>query len=321
MMRYTKRVISLLLLLFACTQARADLIKYSDQTISVKYTPSLNKAQRHQTYEWLKLVTDALRTVYGKWPKDKFNIHIKTSTSNRSPVPWGQVTRGTPDEVLLVINPDAGFKEITRDWTAFHEFSHLLIPYRGYGNIWFSEGLATYYQNVIQARAGLIREDELWNELASGFERGRQENNLSHLNLKEISDNMRKYRNFMRVHWSGVHYWLSVDVKLRQLSQNDMSLDTVLKQLNDCCYNKSMSASEIAEKLDQLVGVHWPSNKSSIKIFKPAFDQYKASHTMPDYVPLLSSLGVIYNQRESVVLSVDASRAEIRKRIFIGNVF
>lgn len=327
MMRQIQRVISLLILLSVCTLARAELIEYSDQTIHIQYASSLNKAQRDQTYDWLQQVADALRTVYGKWPKDRINITVKTSTSNSSPVPWGQVTRGTPDEVLLVINTGAGFKQINSDWTAFHELSHLLIPYRGYGDLWFSEGLATYYQNIIQARAGLMSEPGLWNKLASGFERGQQQNNLSHLDLEEISDNMRKYRNFMRVHWSGVHYWLSADIKLRQLSQNKMTLDSVLKQLKDCCYNRSMSAAAIAEKLDQLVAINQPDknqpamNQQVIKIFKPAFDKYKTSHAMPDYAPILSSLGVHYNHQDSVVLSADAPNADIRKRIFIGNGF
>lgn len=319
MIRHIKHVISLLVLLSLSTLARAELIQYSDQTIHIQYASSLNKTQRQQTYVWLQQVADALRTVYGKWPKNRFNISVKTSASNSSPVPWGEVTRGTPDKVLLVINPDAGFKQITSDWTAFHELSHLFIPYQGYGDLWFSEGLATYYQNIIQARAGLLSEVELWNKLTSGFERGRQQNNLSHLNLEEISNNMRKYRNFMRVHWSGVHYWLSADIKLRQLSQNKITLDSVLKQLKDCCYNKSMSAAEIAEKLDQLVAI----NQTSLKIFKPAFDKYKASHVMPDYAPILFSLGVDYNQQGnhqgSVVLTADAPNADIRKHIFIGN--
>lgn len=332
-----KRVISIVVMLFASTLARADLIEYADQTIHIQYAPSLSNVQRKQTYVWLQRVADALLTVYGKWPKDRFNIAVKTSTNNSSPVPWGQVTRGTPDEVLLVINPDAGFKQITSDWTAFHELSHLLIPYQGYGDLWFSEGLATYYQNIIQARAGLLSELELWNKLASGFERGRKQNKLSHLDLEEISDNMRKYRNFMRVHWSGVHYWLSADIKLRQLSQNKMSLDSVLKQLKDCCYNKSMSAVEIAKKLDQLVAINQLEldqselnqpelnkksiNQSSLKIFTPAFDKYKASHVMPDYDPVLSSLGVQFNQQGGVVLATDAPNSNLRKSIFIGNDF
>lgn len=328
MMLHIKRMIVLFMLLTLSVHAQAELIKFSDQSIQVEYTAALNKQQRHETFVWLQQVADALRTVYGKWPKDRINIRVKTSDSKDSAVPWGEVTRGTPDEVLLVINPDAGFEQITSDWTAFHELSHLLIPYQGYGDLWFSEGLATYYQNIIQSRAGLMSEQTMWNKIASGFERGHQQNNLSTLDLEQISSDMRKYRNFMRVHWSGVHYWLSADIKLRQLSQNNVTLDSVLKALKNCCYDRSMSASAIAEKLDELANANLDqpnleqqgNNKTLIKIFKPAFETYKASHAMPDYAPVLASLGVSYNSHDSVVLSQDAPNAEIRKRIFTGNV-
>lgn len=287
MMQQIRRIISLLVLVSAGNQARAELIEYSD----------------------------ALRTVYGELPREKMNISVKTDTDNSNPVPCGQVTMSTLDEVFSVINPDACFKQVSSDWTAFHKLSHRLIPYKGYGNLWFSEGLATCYQNIIQARAGLMSETRLWNKLVSGFERGRQQNNLPHLDLVEISNNMHKYRNFMRVHWSGVHYWLSADIKLRQLSQNKQSLDTVLNQLKDCGQNQSLSAEEISKKFDELVRVNQPD----VNIFKPAFDKYKASHATTDPAPLLVSLGVNYNHKDALILSTVALNADIRKRIFIGN--
>lgn len=307
-------VMPLVAILTASTPAHSDTLSYSDQRVYIQYASTLDKSERQQIYMWLKQIADALLTVYGEWPKDKFNITIQHGSSSHSPVPWGQVTRGKPDNVLLVVNPESSIQEITNDWTAFHELSHLLIPYRGYGDLWFSEGLATYYQNIIQARAGVLSEAELWNKLASGFERGRKQNQWSQKNLAEISDNMRKYRNFMRVHWSGVHYWLTADIKLRQQSQNKLTLDNLLKQLKTCCQQKSMSATEIVEQLDQLAGSD---------IFKPLFLEYRVSHVMPDYQPTLTGLGVISHQhdRESTVsLRANAANADIRTNIYKGDV-
>jgi hypothetical protein len=307
------RVIPLAALFVVSAQARSDSIMHSDQLIHIQYAATLEKAKHQQTYLWLQQVAEALLTVYGEWPKDKFNITVQSSSSRHSPVPWGQVTRGEPDTVLLVVNSESDFKEITSDWTAFHELSHLLIPYSGHGDMWFSEGLATYYQNIIQARIGLLSETGLWDKLASGFERGRKQNQLSHLNLTEISDNMRKYRNFMRVHWSGVHYWLTADIKLRQQSQNKTTLDSLLKQLKACCQHSSMSAAAIAEQLDLI---------ADVDLFKPLFDEYRDSLAMPDYEPVLAALGVISgqtNREYGVVLIADAPNAHIRTSIYQGD--
>lgn len=314
-MRTLAYAIPLAVMFTACSPARADYITHSDQRIHIQYPSSLKKTERQRTYSWLQRVADALLTVYGEWPKDKLDISIQKGSSGHSPVPWGQVIRGKPDRVLLVVNPESGLQELTSDWTAFHELSHLLIPYSGHGNMWFSEGLATYYQNIIQARSGLLNETELWGKLASGFERGRKQNKLSHIDLAEISDNMRKYRNFMRVHWSGVHYWLTADIKLRRISQNKMTLDSLLKQLKDCCQQRSMSAVAIAEKLDQIA----ESNLPGVSIFKPLFDEYRVSRTMPDYKPVLTSLGVVTNEQDheyGITLITDVPNIDIRRSIY-----
>ena len=284
--------------------AKSKVIRYGNQQIDLVYDWKLNTAERENSHSWLRRVADALITVYGELPQDKFTINLRKTSSNSGPVPWGQVSRD-PSEILLVINPDYGFDEILGDWTAFHEISHLLIPYRGYGDLWFSEGLATYYQNIIRARSGLITEVDLWDRIISGFERGHAQNQWSHLSLSVVSDNMREYPAYMRVHWSGVHYWLSTDVRLRQSGK---SLDNALKKLRDCCAGRSMSAEEIAIKLDEL---------SNENIFLDRFEQYRVSNAMMDYRKLKRDLGLVRHDNR-LVLIPEARLEEIRNSIYRG---
>lgn len=294
----------LLLLSYSPADAKSKVIRYENQQIELVYDGALDLVERQNSHSWLQRVADALMTVYGELPQDRFTINLRKTSSNSGPVPWGQVSRD-PSEILLVINPDYGFDEILGDWTAFHEISHLLIPYRGYGDLWFSEGLATYYQNIIRARSDLISESGMWDRIISGFERGHAQNQWSHLGLSEVSDNMREYPAYMRVHWSGVHYWLSMDVTLRQ---NGKSLDDALKKLKDCCANRSMSAKDIAIKLDELTAEH---------IFLPMFEQYRDSYAMPDYRPILQELGLALDDNR-LVYTPEAPLREIRYSIYRG---
>lgn len=281
-------------------------ITHGDQTISISYDASLNDAERKMTYHWLQKVTSSLLTVYNAFPQDSFHISIERSVNPSSAVPWGQVERDNPTNVRLVINPDLGYAELLDDWTAFHELSHLFLPYRGYGNVWFSEGLATYYQNLIQARSGIFDETVMWNKIAAGFERGRKEQAWSRSNLTEVSDNLRETRQFMRVHWSGVLYWLTADVELRR--QHKGTLDEALKQLKDCCATHYMSAEAIAWKLDDLLNV---------QVFESLFNQYSESYHIPEYQPLLTELGVMQNtQADGVSLNTAAPLAAIRRQIY-----
>jgi hypothetical protein len=248
--------------------------------------------------------------VYGKLPEDKFHITIKRASGHGGPVPWGQVNRHTSSgvtDVLLVIHPEQGVDALLSDWTAFHELSHLLIPYRGYGNLWLSEGLASYYQNIIQARSGRFDAKEMWRRIMAGFERGRQQQRYQQLSLTQVSDRMLETRQFMRIHWSGVLYWLTADVTLRR--EHHTSLDQALMQLRACCMQDELSAQEIVEKLDALTGT---------RVFTPLFYRFAESKNMPDYLPLLAKLGVLNNTSGDITFEDKMSLADIRKAMENG---
>ena len=283
-----------------------DQITRGKQQITLQYDSSFTEAERRMIYRWLEKVADGLRTVYGELPQDNFRIDVERSSRQSGPVPWGEVDRDEPTTVTLQINPEYGYDGLLADWTAFHELSHLLLPYQGYGDVWISEGLATYYQNITQARSGLFTETQMWQDIVDGLERGRKQITSSHTTLSEVSDSMREHRLFMRVYWSGVLYWLSSDVELRK--QGKGTLDEALKKLKDCCETHSMSAAQIAYRLDALMNTN---------LFLPKFRQYSQSHAMPDYKSILRELGVQKKEQNGEVILVKNSLSDIRRQIYI----
>ena len=280
-------------------------ITHSNQRITIEYDAAMNQAERKMVHQWLQQVSNALRTVYGEFPRDEFTVRIEKSRSDNGPVPWGHVERGEPVSVLLVVNPSYGPERLLGDWTAFHEFSHLLIPYRGFGDVWLSEGLATYYQNVIQARSGLLDEAGMWQKISDGFDRGLREQRWNSLSLAEVSNRLGETRQYMRIHWSGVLFWLSADVELRQRGIG--TLDNALQQLKACCEQQVLSASDIVHQLDKLMNT---------KLFVPLFREYRESHGMPDPAPLLSKLGIDKQGPDSkIILNNSSPLASIRRQI------
>lgn len=284
-----------------------QVVSINEQNVYLRFDKNITPEQQETLHEWVKHSANALTTVYGEFPVDHFITKIKASKRISGTVPWGEVDRLEPPEVTLVVNTRRTLAELKADWTIYHEFSHLLIPYDAGNERWFSEGLASYYQNILQARSGMFTEQKMWQKLYEGLERGRKQSNFSHQQLSYVSDHIGSNRNYMRIYWSGALYWLKADIALRELSSKQ-SLDNALKQLRDCCFDEYLSAKEIVQKLDQI---------TNSKVFSQLFDEFSKSYQIPDYFSLFKQLGVT-PQNNLIKLKNNATLTNIRRDIFKG---
>jgi hypothetical protein len=128
------------------------------------------------------------------------------------------VTRGGGPQVTLLLGERARVDDVIDDWVAVHELSHLLHPLVGLDEAWFGEGLATFHQVVLRARAGLIDEDDAWAALRDGFERGQAaaERGPWTLPLREGSARMRAEGRWVQTYWGGAAIVFALDVGLRR---------------------------------------------------------------------------------------------------------
>jgi hypothetical protein len=240
--------------------------------------------QQDRLKSWLVSATNTVTLLHGQLPRKQIRIALLPYPA-KSAVPFARVLRQAPEGVLFYINPDRSTDEYINDWTAYHEFSHLFIPYPGKADIWFSEGLASYYQNVLQARAGLLTKDQAREKLRAGFERGKKDSKYAQLTLGELSPVMRDKHAFMRVYWSGALYFLHADLLLRNLpndNNRNLTLDDVLRQFGLCCLDssKQWSGLDIAAEFDRI---------SATDIFTTLYTEYENSLAIPEYHTLLES--------------------------------
>ena len=205
-----------------------------------------------------------------------------------SPVPFGRVIRDGGETVELFIDPSRPMQEFYADWTATHEFSHLMVPYLHSESRWISEGLAQYYQNVLLARAGAYDAQYAWQKIYAGLERGR--NSRPELSPNEAaSGDARAAR--MKVYWSGAAIALMADVALRERSGGQESLDTVLERFQACCLPSQdvWSGPEFFNKLDSLAGE---------PVFMPLYRRYADTAGFPDVSEIFERLGLRVNNDE-----------------------
>ena len=302
-----RSLLLVLLVLWSGLQQSAAATSYryerQGQVLEITLSGDFSETSRSGVRDWIESTAEALATVYGRWPRDYWRVHVRaTNHRGRDPVPWAQVNRGDPDRVSFYIDGSASYDTLVGNWTAYHEFSHLLIPYRGWGDMWFSEGLASYYQNLLQARHGVFDEREMWQRLHDGFIRGRS-NRRPDLSLQELSERRYEVGGTMRMYWSGAWFFLAADAELRRRSNGSKSLDSALLQLNNCCREQSLSARQIAARLDQLSGE---------SVFVPLFEQADASKALPDFESIYRQLGISLRAGK-VSLDEDHENAALRR--------
>jgi hypothetical protein len=260
----------------------------------IDFAPGWDPEAHERLTSWIDSVAAATRLVYGELPQPSVVVEVVAHGSARETVPWARVIRGDPSRLRLYVNPSASLEQLRQDWTAYHEFAHLFIPFPGNRDIWFTEGLASYYQNVIQARAGVLTAEQAWSKLLAGFRRGAADDRMAHLTLAELSPRMWSTRSYMRVYWSGAYYWLHVDLALRR---RGYSLDQALAGLRACCLRPSQTwtAGSLATRLDDIAGG---------SEFTRLMEAVAGSRGMPDFADLLRRHGLEADGR-----GIDASCA------------
>lgn len=280
---------ALLLMGWACSVAAADTtdrtlrfdgdaLRDGDRILHVQIALDIPAGRARMLRGWLRESAQAMLTAYGRFPLSDATVRIsEVDRRSDSPVPWGQTARRDSVAVLLYVRRGASLDELRADWTAVHELSHLFHPYLGDEGRWLAEGLASYYQNVLRARSGLLTPAEAWRRLDAGFARGRRE--ASGLRLDELSGTR---HGTMRVYWAGAAYWLEMDLELRKRGS---SLDAVLSRHADCCLRGTGAVAPAAfvAQLDRIAGGD---------AFAQRFRRYAAAREFPALDGAYADLGL-----------------------------
>jgi hypothetical protein len=229
---------------------------------------------------WVEEAAHATRLPSGRFPLKFARVQVREIASrDPSPVPWGQTSRRGEVSIQLFVRADADFEQLRADWTAVHEFAHLAHPYLGERGRWLAEGLASYHQNLLRARAGMIAPDEAWRRLDAGFRRGEAVGEG-----RPLGELGRARGATMRVYWAGAAYWLDIDLALRRM--HGTSLIAVLDRHAHCCLdgNAHVAPEAFVAELDRIAGT---------ELFRPRYLDYAAMRGFPALTDSYRALGLI----------------------------
>ena len=275
-------------------------------SFDVVIAEGLSPATRAAIVPGLRSAASASAHVTGRAPATHVLVIVVPEKSGEDAVRFGTVARGGGASLLLFVTRDAALEPLRADWVAVHELSHLLHPFVARDDAWLSEGLATYYQELLRVRAGLLPEAEAWRRIADGARRGAS---AQHSLAREAADMFMTFE-FARVYWGGAAFALLADVELRRRSNGARTLDDVIAEVHDCCSRspKPWSARDLLVRMDAIAGTPVFTELAERYVFKPGF---------PDVEPVLEQLGVAVHDKQ-VKLDASAPAANLRTAIMSG---
>ncbi len=279
-----------------------DRVQLPGGELRVSILPTSSADVRQRVLAWVDHNATALLSASGRLPLSSVQVLVVPLPGVSTPVPWGQALRGGGSALKLFVGLDASERALLDDWTLAHEFSHLLHPYLRTRGRWLSEGLASYYQNVLRARSGALTAEQAWEKLDAGFVRGSSERSAGQ-SLADAATG--GYRNTMRVYWSGAAFWLEAELALRQSTGADLA------QVLDAFARRHFPTTTQWEperfmlELDAIVGA---------KLFAPLFARYDNGTRFPSLSSTYRQLGLGQGAGQ-LSLSGQAPRVDIREAI------
>lgn len=184
--------------------------------IDVAFSPGKPALPTATIAKWIETSARAVASYFGAFPIDHASI-IVLFEGDRA-VGNGRTMGNGGASILLTLGERATREDLADDWILVHEMVHVSFP-----NVlrpWAEEGLATYLEPIIRARAGLLSADEVWRSMIEGLPQGLPERGDQGLDHTDT---------WGRRYWGGALFWFLADLEIRQKSQNRRSLDDALR--------------------------------------------------------------------------------------------
>ncbi len=134
-----------------------------DSQIRVAFADGKLDAGKDELATWVGASARAVADFWRKFPVPHVMVTV-IPVPGRAGVLFGKVLPESAPGVVLLVGEHTRRERLYQDWILVHELFHLGVPsFSGEGK-WFDEGLATYFEPIIRARAGWRTEESVWSE-------------------------------------------------------------------------------------------------------------------------------------------------------------
>jgi hypothetical protein len=205
-----------------------------DPALTLAVPSGAMQIPNEQLAAWVSAVAESNRRFWARSPTDGGLVLLIPSP--RGGVPFGRVLSLGGAVVTVLVGTQATPQDLYDDWVLVHEFIHLGSPLMRDTGAWLNEGIATFYEPVLRARAGWKSEDEVWREWISSMPRGMPA--ITGIGLENAGRG--------GIYWGGALFVLMAEIESLQASGGKIGFSDCLR-------------SVLAEGAD--VTAKWPTMK------------------------------------------------------------
>jgi hypothetical protein len=253
--------------------------------------------------EFIRQSALRIGSLFGVFPIDATVFVVPVPGARE--VLFGRVLSLAGASVALLFGDETPASGVRDNWVVVHELFHLGCPsFAGEGR-WLEEGLATYYEPILRARAGWMTEAALWSHFVREMPRGlRGSGDPPGLEDRDDIDS---------TYWGGALFALLADVRSRAATGNQRSLDDVMRTLRQ----RVGGATELARLTDFL---RTAEDATGAREVSAVYDSWALRGENVDLDALWARLGVggldeARSHGSLVTLRDDAPLASVRRAI------
>ena len=239
---------------------------------------------------WVEDAAQAVTGLFGQFPVAHTTLFV-VPAKGEDEVVFGKVLSLAGASVVVVVGDKMPANERHHDWVLVHELFHLGFPtFRGEGR-WLGEGLATYYEPILRARAGWTDGNDVYRQFAHNMPRGQSHRGSAALAQRDDLDS---------IYWGGALFCFAADVRIREETHGKKSLDDVLRAglLRGGDATKVWTVADVVKLGDEVTGT---------RVLSEMYDRYAARGEKIDLDGLLSQLGI--DRRDSGGVDFDERRS------------
>jgi hypothetical protein len=225
---------------------------------------------------WVEEAADVVTPLFGRFPVDRTTLFI-VPAKGESDVVFGKVLSLAGASVVLVMGDQMPASARHQDWVLVHELFHLGFPtFRGEGR-WLGEGLATYYEPILRARAGWTTEAEVFRQFARNMPRG--------LPSRGPAPGLASREDLDSIYWGGALFCFAADVRIREETHGRRSLDDAIRAglARGGDATRVWTVAEVMKLGDEITGT---------RVLTDMYQRYAARGERIDLDGLLASIGV-----------------------------